>query len=426
MAISEPLLNAINSLQQGDASGFDIIYNETFSYVHCRAKMIMKDEDSTNDLIQDTYIQAYQSIGSLLEPQSIFAWLGAITYRQGMKRFRNNHEVLLNEDSEELFEQIESEDIAWNPEQAAEQKAVATIVAEIIEELPAVQKAALTAFYYDNLKIVQIADMFQCSTNTIKSRLNYAKKYLREQIEMREKRDQVRLHSLGGGSILLLGLHELMSQAEAGIAVATVTGNLSAIHAALSLSETGTNLAGAAVTKASGAAGAKSSGSVAAKSAGTQAAGKTVFTAKTALITIGATAATVLVVATSIAAYNGAFSPKPASNIIPSETVSENSEDTQISESEKIMDTEKASESENSTESENASESESTSESQNAPETEKTSESEKTSEPKKDSEPEKSSEKKTKKKSKKKPKKESSDDDPFGDLDNPDIDVTTD
>ena len=401
MAISEPLLNAINTLQQGDASGFDIIYNETFSYVHCRAKMIMKDEDSTNDLVQDTYIQAYQSIGSLLEPQSIFAWLGAITYRQGMKRFRNNHEVLLNEDSEELFEQIESDDMAWNPEQAAEQKAVATIVAEIIEELPAVQKAALTAFYYDNLKIVQIADMFECSTNTIKSRLNYAKKYLREQIEIREKRDQIRLHSIGGSSILLLGLHELMAQAQAGIAVSALTGNLSAIHAALPLSEAGTN---------------------AAASAGATAVGKTVFTAKTALITIGATVATVLVVATSIAAFNGAFSPKPASSIIPSETVSESSEDTQVSEPPKIMDTEsqKVSESENTSESQNSSETEKASES------EKNSESQKNSESKKESEAEKSSEKKAEKKSKKKPKKESSDDDPFGDLDNPDIDVTSD
>ena len=75
-----------------------------------------------------------------------------------------------------LFEQIESTDIDWNPELSAEQKAVGKIIADIIDELPPLQKAALTAFYYDGLKIEQIALMYECSSNTIKSRLNYAKK----------------------------------------------------------------------------------------------------------------------------------------------------------------------------------------------------------------------------------------------------------
>ena len=70
MAISEQLLDGINTLQIGNSRGFDVIYNETYSYVYARARMIMKDEQDTNDLVQDTYIQAYQNINSLQDPHS--------------------------------------------------------------------------------------------------------------------------------------------------------------------------------------------------------------------------------------------------------------------------------------------------------------------------------------------------------------------
>ena len=75
MAISEQLLDGINTLQIGNSRGFDVIYNETSSYVYARARMIMKDEQDANDLVQDTYIQAYQNINSLQDPQNIFAKL---------------------------------------------------------------------------------------------------------------------------------------------------------------------------------------------------------------------------------------------------------------------------------------------------------------------------------------------------------------
>ena len=96
MAISEQLLDGINTLQIGNSRGFDVIYNETYSYVYARARMIMKDEQDTNDLVQDTYIQAYQNINSLQDPQNIFAWLGGIAYRQGMKIYRKKNDVLLD------------------------------------------------------------------------------------------------------------------------------------------------------------------------------------------------------------------------------------------------------------------------------------------------------------------------------------------
>ncbi|MDY3797488.1 MAG: sigma-70 family RNA polymerase sigma factor [Agathobacter sp.] len=299
MAISEQLLDGINTLQIGNSCGFDVIYNETSSYVYARARMIMKDEQDANDLVQDTYIQAYQNINSLQDPQNIFAWLGGIAYRQGMKIYRKKNDVLLDEDCEGFFEQIESEDISWSPELSAEQKAVGNIVAEIIDELPPLQKAALTAFYYDGIKIDEIAQMYDCSSNTIKSRLNYAKKFVREKVETREKQDNVRLHSVGGVSIFFLGIHQLLSLPKYTVSQAISGQILSTVYESLKIDNK--NLASKKFSA------------------------KSFSVAKTALIVGSATVGTLTIVATSVAAYNHVSPSKadiistPAAVVIDSE-----------------------------------------------------------------------------------------------------------
>ena len=278
MAISELLLDGINTLQIGNSRGFDVIYNETYSYVYARARMIMKDEQDTNDLVQDTYIQAYQNINSLQDPQNIFAWLGGIAYRQGMKIYRKKNDVLLDEDGEGFFEQLESEEISWSPELSAEQKAVGDIVAEIVDELPPLQKVALTAFYYDGMKIDEIAQMYDCSSNTIKSRLNYAKKFVREKVETREKQDNVRLHSVGGVSIFFLGIHQLLALPKYTLSPAISGQIISTVYDFLKIDKK----------------------DLASKKFLTQ----SLSTAKRALIVGSATVGTLTIVATSVAAYN--------------------------------------------------------------------------------------------------------------------------
>lgn len=341
MAISEQLLDGINTLQIGNSRGFDVIYNETSSYVYARARMIMKDEQDANDLVQDTYIQAYQNINSLQDPQNIFAWLGGIAYRQGMKIYRKRNDVLLDEDCEGFFEQIESEDISWSPELSTEQKAVGNIVAEIIDELPPLQKAALTAFYYDGMKIDEIAQMYDCSSNTIKSRLNYAKKFVREKVETREKQDNVRLHSVGGVSIFFLGIHQLLSLPKYTVSQAISGQILSTVYDFLKIDYK--SLASKNFTA------------------------KSFSAAKTALIVGSATVGTLTIVATSVAAYNHVSPSKadiistPAAVVIDSEAqitfeVPEVPEATEVPETTEVTETTEATETTETTEAPEATE----------------------------------------------------------------------
>ena len=128
MAVEKDLLKGIELLKEGKEEGFNILYSYTYNYVYGRAKVIMKNEDDALDLTQETFVQAYKGIQQLEDVNNIYAWLGGITYRQGMKMFRKKREVLVREEAEGIFEDVEDSDSDYHPEAAAEEKVTADIV----------------------------------------------------------------------------------------------------------------------------------------------------------------------------------------------------------------------------------------------------------------------------------------------------------
>ena len=221
MAVEKELIRGINAMMNGKEEGFNILYSYTYNYVYGRAKLIMKNEDDALDLTQETFIQAYKGIHTLENAHNVYAWLGSIVYRQGMRIYRKKKkEFLVDEEAEGIFEDIVSEDKEARPEESAEADATAKIVMDMINELPELQRAAIMAFYYDNMKIDDIAEVFECSSNTIKSRLNYAKKTLKEKVEAHEKENRYKLHSLTP-AVLLLACKSLFTEKEYMLAAET-------------------------------------------------------------------------------------------------------------------------------------------------------------------------------------------------------------
>ena len=103
MAVEKELIKGIELMLQGKEEGFNILYSHTYNYVFGRAKLIMKDEQDALDLTQETFIYAYRGIQSLENVNNIYAWLGGIVYRNGMKMFRKKRDILVNGDGESIF-----------------------------------------------------------------------------------------------------------------------------------------------------------------------------------------------------------------------------------------------------------------------------------------------------------------------------------
>ncbi len=190
------ITHLIEQIKNGDEQAFADFYSSTYKYVYSRAKCMFSDEQEAQDLTQEVYLAVYRNIDSLQSAESVFAWLRTITFYQGTKLVKKKRkEVLLAEENEGLFEELPDEGQEIEDDYVDKQDI--EIIRDCINQLSDEQRTVVLAYYYDNLKVEEIAEQFAISAGTIKSRLYLARKNLKSFIEAQEKKQGYKLHSLG-------------------------------------------------------------------------------------------------------------------------------------------------------------------------------------------------------------------------------------
>lgn len=210
MKADRELMRAVEQMKAGKESGFNLLYSRTYHFVYGRARHAINDEQEAQDLVQEVYLAAYRNIESLQKAENLYAWLGTIILRQGatMARRKKNH-VLLSEENQGMFEAIPDE--SANVEDDVINEENGEILKGLLEKLPTEQKSALISFYYDGLKVEQIAELTETSAGTIKSRLYLARKRLQEYILELERKEGCTLHGFSA-PLLLLAIKMLLSE----------------------------------------------------------------------------------------------------------------------------------------------------------------------------------------------------------------------
>ena len=111
------------------------------------------------------------------------------------------------------------------PEVYAEQEDLSRRLGKIIDSLSDVQRQAVMLFYFDQLSVDEIAQVMECSTGTVKSRLFLARKTIRTEIEEQERKSGQKFYGIAG--IPMLGLSEIFArQAEAFSLPSSTAGNI--------------------------------------------------------------------------------------------------------------------------------------------------------------------------------------------------------
>lgn len=197
--------------KMGDEEAFERLYKLTCRFVYFHAKTLTKNEDETWDLVQETYMTAFKQLNTLREDRLFQSWLSGILFHLGYRRLRKKGDLLLKEEDLNLEELVPDQDWSHVPEEALERKETIRIIWEVIEELPSLQRAAVIAYYVDEMKISDIAQAAQCSEGTIKSRLSYARKAMKERILQKEREMGCTLHSVSA-PLIVLALHEMFLQ----------------------------------------------------------------------------------------------------------------------------------------------------------------------------------------------------------------------
>lgn len=178
---------------QGNKAAFGALYEETGRTVYFSCLKLLGDPQLAEDITQETYLTALQKLGTLAQPENFPAWVNRIGINLCKMHFRNNSAP--EDNSEEIIEEIPDEGLI--PEEYVSNDAKRKIIMDIIDTvLTEEQRRSVILYYFDMLTVPEIAEVMNCTTGTVTSRLSAARKKIKEAVLIYEENNNDRLHAV--------------------------------------------------------------------------------------------------------------------------------------------------------------------------------------------------------------------------------------
>jgi RNA polymerase sigma-70 factor (ECF subfamily) len=131
-----------------------------------------------DDAAQETFIRAWQNLRSYRPQTSLRNWLYRIAFNAGMDMLRKEKRILPND-----IDEMDLRDERSGPEAQVSQQERTTLVQKAVLSLPDASRAVLVLREYEGMSYSEIADALDIPLGTVMSRLNYARKLLKENLQ---------------------------------------------------------------------------------------------------------------------------------------------------------------------------------------------------------------------------------------------------
>jgi len=168
---------AIAAMKNGDASAYDYLVSKYMKRVVSIAWGIVRNAHDAEDLAQEAFVKAYQTIGRFKSGQPFGPWIYRIVTNLALdvvkhrKRFR--HEELRD------VEPAARRDDADLPARSSE---ISSRIDSAIESLPEMQRIVARLYLVEEFGHAEIAEMTGLSEGTVRSHLSLARGKLKERL----------------------------------------------------------------------------------------------------------------------------------------------------------------------------------------------------------------------------------------------------
>lgn len=161
--------NAFNELVRIHAQGvMNVIYR------------MCGDAQIAEDAAQETFIQAWLHLASYRPQASLRSWLYRIAVNAATDMLRKEKRILPS-----ALEDLHLQDPQLGPEALFFQEERTALVKKAILALPEASRAVLVLREYEGMSYHEIAEALNIPVGTVMSRLNYARKTLRDKLEQK-------------------------------------------------------------------------------------------------------------------------------------------------------------------------------------------------------------------------------------------------
>lgn len=185
MSLSEQEL--IENAKNGDMSAFEQLASLHQQKIYTIAFRILENPEDAADVAQEALIRIYRSLPNFKGDASLSTWIYRITVNLCKDALRKRGHFLtqsldgpISEENDTLYPQLPDDKPL--PEEQYEQQELKDYLEKFIAELAPDYRMVIIMREQLDLSYEEISEQLHISLGTVKSRLNRARRYLREKI----------------------------------------------------------------------------------------------------------------------------------------------------------------------------------------------------------------------------------------------------
>jgi RNA polymerase sigma-70 factor (ECF subfamily) len=173
------------ALANGDQDALSVLMERHYRRIYRVALSYLRDPDAALDVVQETFVKAYQNAGRWDARSEVGSWLTRIGINQAIDRYRR---VRRRRASEEPIEDGAGDhdrrfgDGAPSPERQMMGREMGARLERALRGLPERQRAVVVLRHYQDMTLEEIAQTLGLSLGTVKSSLHRAIHRLRDRL----------------------------------------------------------------------------------------------------------------------------------------------------------------------------------------------------------------------------------------------------
>jgi RNA polymerase sigma-70 factor (ECF subfamily) len=168
-------LALVDAIAAGDKFALQTLYRRHHVKVYRFLLRFIRDESGAEDLVSEVFFDVWRQADRFERRSQVSTWLMAIARNKALSSLRKRAGEQLDEEVAEFIE-----DPSDNPEITMQKQERSEILRNCLEQLSPAHREIIDLVYYHEKSIEEVAEIISVPTNTVKTRMFYARKRIAE------------------------------------------------------------------------------------------------------------------------------------------------------------------------------------------------------------------------------------------------------
>jgi RNA polymerase sigma factor (sigma-70 family) len=179
MKVTESEIIEWMSKPRSQEKGLRALMNAYQSRLYWHIRRLIVDHALAQDVLQDTFIKAFQNFHQFKKESKLYTWLYRIATNEALQQLNKMKKMQKSdEDAEYHLQNLIAESVAATGEE------IQILLQKAIHTLPEKQKLVFTMRYYDEFPYEEISKILDMSAGTLKTNYHYAKQKIEDYIKL--------------------------------------------------------------------------------------------------------------------------------------------------------------------------------------------------------------------------------------------------